>query len=135
MWSSMKDGQLKASRTFVAGLAVNQRHPEAALEIMKGENMYTAMVHINLMAWSQTGDFKEIFNMLNAIIDRAKDKNNPKKLTTSTEVVRSIFQLQIIPIRNLKSKSHDFFSLFSSVHGNWKVRSTSRCARGDKSIS
>lgn len=86
LWNSMKEGQLRASRTFVAALAVNQKHPEVALEIMKGEAMYNAMRHINLMAFAQTGQVNEIISMLKQMLEHFKENRNVN-IKTSSEVV------------------------------------------------
>lgn len=87
MWHSFQDAQLRASRTFVAALAVNQNDPETALQLMTGEGIYTSMRHINLMAWAQTAQFKDIFAMLNKMIEFFNQKNGKVSMTTSIGVV------------------------------------------------
>lgn len=79
--------QLRASRTFVAAFAVNQKQPQTALDIMNGEGMYMISRHIKLMAWAQTGQLNEIFKMLKSNIDFIKQENGKIKCKLSFEVV------------------------------------------------
>lgn len=78
--------QFRKSRTFVAGLALNQNRPEIALKILEGETMYVAMRHIKLLAWAQTGQFEKVFSMLKATV-RQHEQNQKIKQMTSNQVV------------------------------------------------
>lgn len=92
LWNKMSASdsvQFRKSRTFVAGLAVNQNQPKVALQILEGETTYVTMRHVKLMAWAQLGEFDKIFEMFRTILKRHEEekKYNPK---SSKEVVRMV---------------------------------------------
>lgn len=86
--------QFRKSRTFMAGLALKQNRPEVALSILKGESTYVTMRHIKMLAWAQLGQFNQVFELLQQLIERHRE--NPKlKPFSSISVVSIIITLFI----------------------------------------
>lgn len=78
--------QFRKSRTFVAGLALNQNQPEFALSILEGETTYVTMRHIKLVAWARTSQFDKIFEMFRQLF-KLQEGNKKFKPFTSNAVV------------------------------------------------
>lgn len=85
--SEMENHQYRKSRTFVAGLAVNQKKPRLALEIIedKEQQLYVTNRHILLLAWTQLEQYDDIVEMLRHSLTMSRETE--KKFTTSMQVV------------------------------------------------
>lgn len=90
LWSQMTEVgnkvQFRKSRTFVAGLALKQNHPEVALSILEGDSTYVTMRHIKMLAWAQIGQFNKVFEMLKQMNER-HEENQKQKPFQSISVV------------------------------------------------
>lgn len=81
VWNSIHNLQIRALRTFVAGLAVNQKDPEMALKIMENDKIFdSAHTNIKLLAWSQMRKFSEIFDMMKSIIENSNQISVPEQV-------------------------------------------------------
>lgn len=98
LWSRMTEVgnkvQFRKSRTFIAGLALKQNRPNAALQILEGDTTYVTMRHIKLLAWAKIGQFDRIFEMLKQMIERHNE--NPKLKPFQSIPVVSIWSYECL---------------------------------------
>lgn len=92
MTDARKNYQFRKSRTFIAGLAVRQRRPKIALDVLNDDEnyFYVTIRHIRLLAWAQLGQFNKVFEMFETIVRRTEKENMHFK--TSIEVVSPYFK-------------------------------------------
>lgn len=56
--------EIDQSKRFLAMLALNQKRPEIALDVLPKNSDYTADMNINLLLMTQLGDWNGICNLL-----------------------------------------------------------------------
>lgn len=84
--------QFRKSRTFVAGLALNQNRPDLALSVLEGETTYVTMRHIKLLAWARMSQFDLVFDMFRKLF-KQYDENRKLKPLTCIVVVSFLLRL------------------------------------------
>ncbi|XP_031632916.1 uncharacterized protein LOC116346825 [Contarinia nasturtii] len=109
--------QFRKSLTFVAGLAIKQKQPKIALEVLRiyedyPKNFYFAVREIKLLAWAQIGHYDKVLNMFRTILERHKQKQEKDQLTS----IKTLDDIQeLVHINGIKQNIDEFLSLRNEI--------------------